>query len=634
MYKILSFLFIMVSGFTLQAQPKFTALEIMPAYPTAGGKVTFNYNKSYGPLVKEKTPEVVVYQINGSEFKVAEPAITIKNNIYSGTITLNPETAALLFTFNAGEVKDNEKNKGYIVPVYDKNKQPVKGYYLSAYYLQSGMGNYLAGIDNDAAAGQAFLEEGLKQYPDLNRDNAFFNAYLNSINATLKKDANPVIIAQLEKLAAAPELTEEQYGTLTQWYSRFKDKEQAEKYRNLQHEKFPNGKWLMTDAATTINKEKDAAKKDALVAAFKAKYGADKANEFTINSLQSQVAMAYAAEKNYEQLKKYAAQLKPAERAAIYNNLSWNMAEKEEAIKDAEEMSKEAYSFANAERIKATQKKPDNLTAKQWQDQLERNKAMYGDTYAFILYKKGDFKMAYPIAREAAMFNKLKDADYNERYALLAAEVLSPADALKIMEPMVKEGTANEKIKESLKGLYVKVHKSDAGYDAYLTALEAEAKLKRKAEIAATIINEKAPDFKLKDFDGNYVSLADMKGKVVILDFWATWCGPCIASMPGMNKTITKYKDRDDVKFLFVDTWENVDNKLENAKTFMEKRNYPFHVIMDTEDKVVADYKVSGIPTKFIIDKQGNIRFKAIGFSGSDEGVIEELTTMIELAEK
>lgn len=634
MYKILSFLFIMVSGFTLQAQPKFTALEIMPAYPTAGGKVTFNYNKSYGPLVKEKTPEVVVYQINGSEFKVAEPAITIKNNIYSGTITLNPETAALLFTFNAGEVKDNEKNKGYIVPVYDKNKQPVKGYYLSAYYLQSGMGNYLAGIDNDAAAGQAFLEEGLKQYPDLNRDNAFFNAYLNSINATLKKDANPVIIAQLEKLAAAPELTEEQYGTLTQWYSRFKDKEQAEKYRNLQHEKFPNGKWLMTDAATTINKEKDAAKKDALVAAFKAKYGADKANEFTINSLQSQVAMAYAAEKNYEQLKKYAAQLKPAERAAIYNNLSWNMAEKEEAMQAAEEMSKEAYSFANAERIKATQKKPDNLTAKQWQDQLERNKAMYGDTYAFILYKKGDFKMAYPIAREAAMFNKLKDADYNERYALLAAEVLSPADALKIMEPMVKEGTANEKIKESLKGLYVKVHKSDAGYDDYLTALEAEAKLKRKAEIAATIINEKAPDFKLKDFDGNYVSLADMKGKVVILDFWATWCGPCIASMPGMNKTITKYKDRDDVKFLFVDTWENVDNKLENAKTFMEKKNYPFHVIMDTEDKVVADYKVSGIPTKFIIDKQGNIRFKAIGFSGSDEGVIEELTTMIELAEK
>lgn len=634
MYKILSFLFIMVSGFTLQAQPKFTALEIMPAYPTAGGKVTFNYNKSYGPLVKEKTPEVVVYQINGSEFKVAEPAITIKNNIYSGTITLNPETAALLFTFNAGEVKDNEKNKGYIVPVYDKNKQPVKGYYLSAYYLQSGMGNYLAGIDNDAAAGQAFLEEGLKQYPDLNRDNAFFNAYLNSINATLKKDANPVIIAQLEKLAAAPELSEEQYGTLTQWYSRFKDKEQAEKYRNLQHEKFPNGKWLMTDAATTINKEKDAAKKDALVVAFKAKYGADKANEFTINSLQSQVAMAYAAEKNYEQLKKYAAQLKPAERAAIYNNLSWNMAEKEEAMQAAEEMSKEAYSFANAERIKATQKKPDNLTAKQWQDQLERNKAMYGDTYAFILYKKGDFKMAYPIAREAAMFNKLKDADYNERYALLAAEVLSPADALKIMEPMVKEGTANEKIKESLKGLYVKVHKSDAGYDAYLTALEAEAKLKRKAEIAATIINEKAPDFKLKDFDGNYVSLADMKGKVVILDFWATWCGPCIASMPGMNKTITKYKDRDDVKFLFVDTWENVDNKLENAKTFMEKKNYPFHVIMDTEDKVVADYKVSGIPTKFIIDKQGNIRFKAIGFSGSDEGVIEELTTMIELAEK
>ena len=95
---------------------------------------------------------------------------------------------------------------------------------------------------------------------------------------------------------------------------------------------------------------------------------------------------------------------------------------------------------------------------------------------------------------------------------------------------------------------------------------------------------------------------------------------------------VTKYKDDSDVKFLFVDTWETTDKKEKNAADFIASKKYGFHVLMDNDSKVVEQFKVSGIPTKFVIDKNGIIRFKAIGFDGSDDKLVSELTAMIDMA--
>ncbi|HRO71247.1 MAG TPA: TlpA disulfide reductase family protein, partial [Chitinophagaceae bacterium] len=127
-------------------------------------------------------------------------------------------------------------------------------------------------------------------------------------------------------------------------------------------------------------------------------------------------------------------------------------------------------------------------------------------------------------------------------------------------------------------------------------------------------------------------SASSLKGKVVVVDFWATWCGPCKASFPGMQKMVSKYKDKDDVRFIFVDTWERVENKEKNAADFIAGNKYSFHVLMDNDNKVVEDFKVEGIPTKFVIDKDGLIRFKSVGFDGSDDKLVKELTAMIEMA--
>ncbi len=144
-----------------------------------------------------------------------------------------------------------------------------------------------------------------------------------------------------------------------------------------------------------------------------------------------------------------------------------------------------------------------------------------------------------------------------------------------------------------------------------------------------------APDFELKDLNGKSVSLKSLKGKIVILDFWATWCQPCIASFPGMQKAVDYYKNDDSVVFMFIHTQEKSPNAADDAKKMLIARGNRFDVYMDLKDEVLgkspvsAAYKISGLPAKFFIDKNGFIRYKNVGYIGVDEA-IPEIKTIVD----
>ena len=154
---------------------------------------------------------------------------------------------------------------------------------------------------------------------------------------------------------------------------------------------------------------------------------------------------------------------------------------------------------------------------------------------------------------------------------------------------------------------------------------------------SAGAVGSDAPDFALVDLQGKSVKLSELKGKVVILDFWATWCGPCIMSFPGMKQAMDKFKNNPNVQFLFVDTYERVEqNKWkETVSSFVNQRGWnAFPVILDIGGEVAGNYGVNGIPAKFCIDKEGKIKFKSTGYLGSNDLIVQEMTKWVEEAGK
>ncbi|MBI5886790.1 MAG: TlpA family protein disulfide reductase [Deltaproteobacteria bacterium] len=132
----------------------------------------------------------------------------------------------------------------------------------------------------------------------------------------------------------------------------------------------------------------------------------------------------------------------------------------------------------------------------------------------------------------------------------------------------------------------------------------------------AGMINEKAPDISLNDLKDKAVTLDSFKGKVVFLDFWASWCGPCKQEFPEINRFISKYRDKD-VVVLAV----NVDKQRSHVEEFLSKipnLSEKVTVVLDPDSKVVSSYNARMMPTSFIIDKNGIVRYIHFGFNESD----------------
>ncbi|MFK8026817.1 MAG: TlpA family protein disulfide reductase [Gammaproteobacteria bacterium] len=137
-------------------------------------------------------------------------------------------------------------------------------------------------------------------------------------------------------------------------------------------------------------------------------------------------------------------------------------------------------------------------------------------------------------------------------------------------------------------------------------------------------VGDDAPSFRARSLDGSEtISKADLAGKVVFVDFWASWCPPCLKSLPEFENLQTSFSGRDDVVVIAI----NLDENPQDATDFINKINVTYKILADQSGQIPESFGVNAMPTSYVIDKSGVIRYVHSGYQSGD---VSKIKTEIE----
>lgn len=633
----------------------------------------------YPQLVKQGDTMLIVYDPTGTELEGLAPVTgvaTLYRNFNWETVELPmqmtdsgwisryvapPHTALISCRFSAGNKTDKgfRTNYGWMLMDSTGQKQEPGAYaswgLLRTKALRREMPNTVADSSViEDFVGCFWLEKEVGRYPYLR--NRYVYDYLRLLKASKKEKADTIIRMETARTLAQPDLSEE---ALSEVYWTYKDllgeRKKADSIAAIILQRFPKGQFAW-DMAVYSNFTNFKADKDSAWKAF-ARQFPPAAHRFDNTEIARMYYPKMFRSVIYEDIHKsehpstrVLEAMLPHAPLLVLMDLYPHLVDFRlndthgKPVTAADVMPFSNLLIAEIEKGSTITAWPEArfYTAREWKEFMLQRFAGAYQTHASLLEQTGQPAEAKVWADKVNHLFRYRNATFNDIYTRILLKLGQEAAAYEYTIKSANENAVSLDMIAILKKQYVKKQGSEQGFDAYFEALKPKSQLEeQQAHIRASMIKKEIAPFLLESNKGGKVDLGKLKGKIVVLDFWATWCPPCKAAMPGMKLVSEKYKADKNVAFYFIATDETKPDYKAAIAKFLQEKNFDFNVLYDAKSPATGKlndtftrygktFGFSGIPLKMIIDADGKLRWYSVGYMGSTSALADEISYLIE----